>query len=75
MIAWLRRYHLFATVVWVVLVVPAMLWWRDSVVFVVIMSLYANIAASAAAYQGTRVETQNNEAGPDMSKNPGGTSP
>lgn len=43
-------------VTWVVLAIPALLWWKDSVLFVIILSLYANMEASLAAYNAQRKE-------------------
>lgn len=58
---WLRRYHLAAMTVWVALAVPGLIWWKESITFVIIMSLYANFAAEFAAYQGARNETEESE--------------
>lgn len=58
----MRRAHLFMACVWVVLAVPTALWWRDSVLWVAILSLYANFASEISAYQATRAE-ENNDGG------------
>jgi hypothetical protein len=60
MAKWLRRFHLLMICVWIGLSIPGLLLWRDAVWFVVLMSLYANIAAEFAAYQGARSETEDN---------------
>lgn len=52
----LRRFHLVMIVVWCALSVPGLLWWRDAVWFVVVMSLWANVAGEFAAYQAARTE-------------------
>lgn len=52
----MRRAHLFMACVWLGLAVPTALWWRDSVLWVAILSLYANFASEIAAYQATRAE-------------------
>lgn len=62
MVRWLRRFHLLMVLVWVTLAVPGLLWWSQSVPFLVIMSLYANVAGELAAYQGARTETKQDEA-------------
>jgi ABC-type bacteriocin/lantibiotic exporter with double-glycine peptidase domain len=49
-------FHLVATVVWVLLVIPTMLWWRQSVFWIAVMSLYANVVGHWAAYQAARAE-------------------
>lgn len=53
--AWKHR-HMILAVTWVVLAIPALLWWKDSVLFVIILSLYANMEASLAAYNAQRKE-------------------
>lgn len=50
------RFHAVATVVWLVLIVPSILWWRDSVAWVVLMSAWANVAAHWASYQAARAD-------------------
>jgi hypothetical protein len=52
----LRRYHLLMLMVWPVLAVPAVLWWKDSILFVIGLSLYANWATEFSAYQAARAE-------------------
>lgn len=53
----LRRFHLVATVLWLVLVVPTIVWWKDSILWVGLISCYANAASHWAAWQGARAET------------------
>jgi hypothetical protein len=55
-IKWLRRFHLFMMFVWAASFVPGVLLWRDSILFVIILSIYANFAGEFAAYQGARAE-------------------
>lgn len=61
MIKILRRFHLTMIFVWLALAIPGLLWWKDAVWFVVIMSLYANVAAEFAAYQAARSESKDDE--------------
>jgi hypothetical protein len=51
------RLHKWATIAWAALAVPTLLWWRDSVAWVALMSLYANVASHWAAYQASRLES------------------
>lgn len=37
--------HTCLTVLWALLAVPTLLWWRESVLWVALMSLWANIAS------------------------------
>ena len=55
-VEFLVRYHGVATSVWVILAVPSALWWHNSVMWVVFMSLYANIATEWGAWQAARAE-------------------
>lgn len=48
--------HVALSLTWVALIVPTLLWWRDSVLWVALMSLWANIASHAAAAQAAHVE-------------------
>ena len=50
------RVHLVLTFAWMVAITPTMLWWRDSVLWVALMSLWANIASHFAAWQASRAE-------------------
>jgi hypothetical protein len=50
------RAHAIGTIVWVVLVVPTILWWRDSILWVLIMSLWANVSTHWGAWQAARAE-------------------
>lgn len=50
------RFHAVATVVWVVLLVPALLWWKDSVPFLVLISVWANIASHWASFQAAKAD-------------------
>lgn len=54
----LSRAHLTLTVVWALLAIPTLLWWRNSILWVAFMSLYANVAAHWSAFQGTRAERE-----------------
>lgn len=51
MLGWIKdNRHLALAWVWVILAFPAVLWWKESVLFVILLSLYANIEASLAAH-------------------------
>jgi len=48
--------HLVMTVVWALLLVPTLMWWRESILWVAFMSLYANVVGHWSAYQAARAE-------------------
>jgi hypothetical protein len=50
------RFHFWATIMWCLLIPPTILWWRDSVFWVALMSLYANLIGHWSSYQAARVE-------------------
>lgn len=60
--AWNFR-HLVLAIFWAVLVVPALLWWKDSIIFVILLSLYANFEASLAAHHALRGADKHTDAG------------
>jgi hypothetical protein len=45
-----------ATIGWALLLVPTLLWWKQSLVWIVLMSWWANVAASAAAFYSVWTE-------------------
>ena len=57
----LQYYHLFMMVVWPFLAIPTILWWKDSVVWVAILSLYANFAGEFGAWHASRSEKMQKE--------------
>lgn len=52
----LRRFHALATIAWAVLLLPSLLWWKDSLLWIVLMSVWANLAGHFAAWQAARAE-------------------
>lgn len=52
----MSSFHKYMTLLWALLLVPTLLWWRDSIVWVSVMSLYANFAGHWACYQASRAE-------------------
>lgn len=55
---WMARFNACMTGVWIALLVPTVLWWKDSLLWVIIMSAYANIVGHWSAYQGSRAGVQ-----------------
>lgn len=52
----LRIFNAVATVVWLALIVPTLLWWSDSILWVALMSIWANVAGHFSAWQAARAE-------------------
>lgn len=50
------KLHLTLTVAWGLLVIPTLLLWRTSILWVAFMSLYANLVGHWSAYQAARAE-------------------
>lgn len=65
--SFIKKAHLSMTLLWVVLAIPSVIWWKDSVLWVIIISIYANIVGHLAGYTAARADeaaenTENNEA-------------
>lgn len=54
----MKWFNLGMTFVWILLLVPTMLWWTQSVLWVAIMSLYANVVGHWSAFQASRAEIE-----------------
>lgn len=42
--------------VWAVALIPTLLWWKESILWVAFMSLYANVVGHWSAYQASHAE-------------------
>lgn len=56
-----RGYHAVMMVVWAALVIPAFLWWKDSIIFVILVSLYANFASEFGAWHSSGAQMEQRE--------------
>ena len=52
----IKRCHLVAAIMWVVLAIPSVIWWKDSVLWVIIISIYANIVGHLSGYSAARAD-------------------
>lgn len=43
---------------WAVLTIPTIIWWKDSILWVAVASIYANFISQATAYLAGRVEVR-----------------
>jgi ABC-type lipoprotein release transport system permease subunit len=57
----LKTFHATMTGVWLVAIVPSVLWWSQSVAWIVFMSVWANLAGHFASWQAARVEVKEDE--------------
>jgi fatty acid desaturase len=53
--------HAILTVVWALLAVPTLVWWKESILWVALMSLYANFVGHFSAWQAVRAEEAQRE--------------
>lgn len=58
----IARAHLMLACFWVAMVLPTWLWWSDSVLWVSLVSLYANAVSHLAAYGAARAEKKSADA-------------
>jgi hypothetical protein len=56
------RIHAVMTGTWAVLVVPTVIWWHDSVLWIGLISCYANAVGHFSAWQGSRAEEASEDA-------------
>ncbi len=50
------RFHLTMMFVWALLLIPTVLWWKESILWVATMSLYANFVGHFSAWDAVRAE-------------------
>jgi hypothetical protein len=49
-------FNKWATLVWILLIVPTLLWWKESILWVALMSIWANIVGHFSAWIAARSE-------------------
>ncbi len=54
-----RRVHLTLAGTWLVLILPTLLWWRDSILWLALMSVYGLVAHHLTEWETARTEEQN----------------
>jgi hypothetical protein len=50
------KVHLILTLFWSLMIIPTLLWWTESVPYLVSISLYAIITGHFSSYEATRAE-------------------
>ena len=51
---WRENHHLYEAWFWCAAVLPTLLWWREAVLWVAMMSLYANYKTAISAHEGRK---------------------
>ncbi|MCZ3400801.1 hypothetical protein [Klebsiella pneumoniae] len=64
----IKRCHLVAAVMWVGLAIPSLIWWKDSVLWVILISIYANIVGHLSGYSAARADQAAQESEDSTSK-------
>lgn len=54
----IRAANFWMTLFWLVLIGPTLLWWRDSILWVALLSIWANVVSHYTAYLSARVEVR-----------------
>lgn len=57
----LRRFHGYATLLWILMIIPGVVSWRNSVPFLVFVSIYANVMGHWSSWQAARVEVKQDD--------------
>jgi hypothetical protein len=52
----LIKFHFVMMIVWAGLLVPTLLWWKDSILWIALLSLWANWIGHASAWDAARAE-------------------
>lgn len=50
------KMHLILTIFWSIMIIPTLLWWTQSVPYLVALSIYAVIVSHFSSYEATRSE-------------------
>ena len=58
---YLYYFHLSMTIVWALLIIPTIIFWPSSILWLALMSAWANFAAHFSALQGARVEENSDQ--------------
>ncbi|HCI6794748.1 hypothetical protein [Klebsiella pneumoniae] len=64
----IKRCHLIAAVMWVGLAIPSLICWKDSVLWVILISIYANIVGHLSGYSAARADQAAEESEDSTSK-------
>lgn len=56
-----RHIHAALTIVWSIAIIPSLLLWSESLLWIVFMSAWANVAGHFSAWQAARAEEHEQE--------------
>lgn len=54
----MQHFHGWSVDVWVLLIIPTVVWWSESILWVAFMSIWAAIMTHATAYHAARAEKE-----------------
>lgn len=54
----MRRMNLALFFVWIVLIIPTVVFWRNSILWIALMSVYAIVVSHWGGYQASRAEAE-----------------
>ena len=61
------QFHKYATFIWILLVIPTVLLWPESILWLALMSVWANVAGHWSSYQASRAEQKQDELAEEQS--------
>lgn len=57
---WLKEnQYIIRAWIWIALIIPGVIWWKESVLFVIILSLAANIDTALGAHEAHKARKEN----------------
>jgi hypothetical protein len=59
----IKAFHLMMMGVWALAAIPTVVWWKESILWVAFMSLYANFIGHFSAWNASRAEKKAEENG------------
>jgi hypothetical protein len=55
-----KKFHMSATIFWFVAIIPTVVFWSESVLWIGLVSCYANMVGHFGAWQASRAEDSEN---------------
>jgi hypothetical protein len=55
----LLAFNKWATIVWILRIIPTVAWWTESVLWIGLMSIWANVVSHFTAWIAARAELEN----------------